>query len=141
MRTVLPFAVFLLFLGLWTWKLLEPDPVPVRVGEGISAGKKFLLSKALHLGGYAFLTVLAAALPVRRPYFRATVAVLALHGGLTEYLQHAMAVGRTGKVSDVVIDWAGVGFGLLLLRAWRRGGPAPSFPTSANPLSAGRAVK
>ena len=27
MRSVAPFAVFLTFLGLWTWKLLEPNPV------------------------------------------------------------------------------------------------------------------
>ena len=35
MRKVLPFAIFALFLGLWTWKLLEPNPVPEPVTRGI----------------------------------------------------------------------------------------------------------
>ena len=63
MRKVLPFALFALFLGLWTWKLLEPNPVPEPVTRGIPTDLKFWLAKALHLGGYAFLTVLAACSP------------------------------------------------------------------------------
>jgi VanZ family protein len=108
--------MFLLFLGLWTWKLLEPSPVPERVAGEIPTDLKFVLAKMAHAGAYAVLTVLAAWLPVRRPYFWAVVAVLALHGVATEMLQHAMALGRTGKVADVLIDWAGIGLGLLALR-------------------------
>ena len=121
MRTVLPFVVFAVFLGLWTWKLLEPLPVPESLTEGWSLDLKFVASKALHVSGYGFLTLLAAWLPVRRPYFWAAVGVLALHGCLTEYLQEAMAIGRTGKVSDVFIDWFGIALGLLVLWRWSRG--------------------
>jgi len=116
MRTVAPFVVFLAFLGLWTWKLLEPNPVPEAVRSGIPADLDFWLAKSLHAGAYTFLTVLASFLPVRRSYFWATVAVLALHGVTTEVLQYVMAVGRHGCVQDVLIDWAGIGVGLLVLR-------------------------
>ena len=86
MRTVLPFAIFFLFLGLWTWKLLEPSPVPERVAAGIPSDLMFWFAKALHAGAYAFLTVLAALLPVRRSQFWTVVALLALHGAVTEFL-------------------------------------------------------
>ncbi len=119
MRTVLLFVVFLLFLGLWTWKLLEPNPIPDEIGEEIPTDLKFILAKCLHAGVYAFLTMLAALLPVRRPYFWAAVGVLMLHGCLTEYLQYAMDVGRHGCVRDVIIDWCGITMGLLFLRYWR----------------------
>ena len=130
MRTIAPFLVFLVFLGLWTWKLLEPSPVPEAVAEEIPTDLKFILSKVAHAGAYAFLTVLAAFLPVRRPYFRAAVAGLALHGVGTEVLQYVMAVGRHGCVQDVLIDWTGIGIGLLVLRLW------PARSSDSSPLSA-----
>ena len=128
MRTVLPFVVFAVFLGLWTWKLLEPLPVPESLTQGWSLSLKFIASKALHVGAYGFLTLLAAWLPVRRPYFWAAVGVLMLHGCLTEYLQYAMDVGRTGKVSDVFIDWLGIGLALAFLRVSRLGRLSDSDP-------------
>jgi VanZ family protein len=122
MRTVLPFAIFLLFLGLWTWKLLEPSPVPEVVGRGIPTDLKFWVSKAVHVGGYAFLTVLASFLPVRRPFFRAVVGILALHAIGTEIGQ-TFVPNRRGSVYDVLINWSGIGLGLLTvqLAATRRG--------------------
>jgi VanZ like family len=119
--------LFLLFLGLWTWKLLEPNPVPEVVRSGIPADLDFWLAKSLHAGAYAFLTVLASFLPVRRSYFWAAVVVLALHGVGTEIGQ-TYVPNRHGCVRDVVIDWVGIGMGLLVLRLWRparSSGPAP----------------
>ncbi|VTU00848.1 : VanZ [Gemmataceae bacterium] len=121
-RTALPTAVFLTFLGLWTWKLLEPSPVPEAVGEVIPTDLKFIASKCAHLGGYTFLTILAAWLPLRRRGFWGVVALLALHGVLSEVLQHALGWGRTGKWTDVLIDWAGIALGVLVLRVWASGG-------------------
>jgi VanZ family protein len=117
MRTVLPFAVFLIFLGLWTWKLLEPRPVPEEIEEQIPVDLKFVLAKSLHAGAYAFLTILAAFLPVRRPYFWVAVATLALHGVGTEIGQ-TFVPNREGCVRDVIIDWAGISMGLLGLWGW-----------------------
>ena len=107
--------LFLVLLGLWTWKLLEPSPVPESV-EAMPTDLKFILAKMAHAGAYAFLTILAAFLPVRRPYFWTVVATLALHGIGTEIGQYTMAVGRHGCVQDVLIDWAGIGLGLAALR-------------------------
>jgi hypothetical protein len=128
MRKVLPFAVFALFLGLWTWKLLEPNPVPEPVTRGIPTDLKFWLAKALHLGGYAFLTVLAAWLPVRRPCFWGVVVFLGLHAAGSEIGQ-SYVPNRHGSPRDVVIDWAGIGMGLLLLKWWS----IRLLPSSATP--------
>lgn len=119
-RPKLPFLVFLAVLGLWTWKLLEPNPVPEVVKAGLSADVRFLLAKSLHAVAYAFLTVLAAFLPVRRPYFWMAVAALAVHGVGTELGQRYVP-NRTGSARDVLIDWAGIGLGLAALWAWRAG--------------------
>jgi len=127
MRTVLPFAVFFLFLGLWTWKLLEPNPVPEPVLHGIPTDWKFWLAKALHAGAYAFLAVLAAWLPVRRPYFWVVVVLLALHAVGTEIGQ-SFVPNRHGSARDVVIDWVGIGLGLLVLRRWPLRLSPSSFP-------------
>jgi VanZ family protein len=113
--------LFLLFLGLWTWKLLEPSPIPPAINEGLPTDLKFILSKLLHAGAYAFLTFLAARLPVRRPYFWLAVAALALHGMGTEIGQ-LYVPNRTGTVRDVLIDWFGIGLGLAGLR-WAFGRP------------------
>jgi VanZ family protein len=113
---LVPWLLFLVFLVLWTWKLLEPSPVPEAVAEEIPTDLKFVLSKVVHAGAYAFLTVLAAFLPVRRFYFWMAVATLALHGIGTEIGQ-TYVPNRHGCVRDVLIDWLGIGLGLLAL-AW-----------------------
>jgi VanZ family protein len=120
-KTIVPYATFLIFLGLWTWKLLEPYPVPEAIGAQIpSEEMKFALAKSLHAAAYAFLTVLAACLPVRRPYFWLVVVTLLLHGVGTEIGQ-TFVPNRNGCVRDVVIDWVGIGLGLSFLWACRSG--------------------
>lgn len=119
LKTAFPFAAFALFLGLWTWKLLEPNPVPEAISDELSAGARFLFAKLLHVGAYGFLTLLAATLPVRRPYFWVAVATLAVHAVGTEIGQ-TYVPNRNGSARDVLFDWAGVGMGLLALAAVRR---------------------
>ena len=44
-RFLLHFVVFFVFLSLWTWKLLEPHPVPDEisdVGQPCTSFKKFV---------------------------------------------------------------------------------------------------
>jgi VanZ family protein len=124
MRTAIPFVVFLLFLGLWTWKLLEPAPIPEALEKRLSTDWRFVLAKSLHAGAYAFLTILAATLPVRRPFFWVAVAVIALHGVGTEIGQ-TYVPSRHGCMQDVIIDWVGISLGLLGIWAygyvWRAG--------------------
>lgn len=118
--------IFLLFLGLWTWKLLEPSPLPERLAEGIPTDWKFWLAKILHAGAYSFLTLLARWLPVRRAVFWWVVALLALHGVGSEIGQ-TYVPNRHGCVRDVIIDWVGIGMGLLFLHQIRR------LPSSVTP--------
>jgi VanZ family protein len=141
MRTVLPFAVFFLFLGLWTWKLLHPYPVPEELTAGVSAPVKFVAAKALHVGGYAFLTVLTAFLPVRRPYFWMAVLTLVIHAVGTEIGQ-LYVPNRSGSVRDVLLNWAGILVGLAVIRvaatrSLRGGARAPVTPPSGRPSPPG----
>ena len=122
------FAIFLVLLGLWTWKLLEPHPVPEGIREGLEkAGLSFIAAKTLHAAGYAFLTVLAFTLPVPRRWKWIIVGFLVLHGVGTEIGQ-TFVPSRTGRVRDVLIDWLGIGLGLLAVFAWRRYCMAKSPP-------------
>lgn len=109
--------VFVPALAAWTWKLLEPNPVPEPVLKILSVWDflPFLAAKALHAGGYAVLTALAwVATPGRWRW--GAVAFMLLHGAGTELLQHVMPFNRTGKLADVLIDWVGIAFGLLAVR-------------------------
>lgn len=121
MRTVAPFVLFFLFLGLWTWKLLEPNPVPEVLATGIPTDWKFWLAKALHAGAYAFLTGLASRLPVHRSYFWCIVVFLALHAVGTEIGQSYIP-NRHGSLRDVIIDWLGIGLGVKVASriGWHR---------------------
>jgi hypothetical protein len=120
--------LFLIFLGLWTWKLLEPNPLPEALEEGIPTDWKFILAKSLHASAYAFLTVLASWLPLRRLYFWVAVGTLMRHGVGTEIGQYVMDVGRHGCVRDVLIDWFGIGMGLVFLRIIRPSSAALPTP-------------
>ncbi|MFO0851501.1 MAG: VanZ family protein [Gemmataceae bacterium] len=106
--------MFLFFLALWTYELLAENPVPESVSRAIPNEWKFWLAKGLHVVGYAFLTVLAWLLPVPRLVYWLVIALLLLHGIATEVGQTFVA-GRTGSVRDVLLDWVGVGLGLLVV--------------------------
>lgn len=119
-RFAIHFTVFLVFFGLWTWKLLESHPVPDEISEGLaSAGLSFVAAKTLHASGYAFLTVLVLTLPAPLHWRRFLVGLLVLHGVGTEIGQ-TYVPNRTGKVRDVLIDWLGIALGCLVVYAWRR---------------------
>jgi VanZ family protein len=118
-RFAVHLSVFLVLLGLWTWKLLEPHPVPEGLRERL-AEYNYAAAKTLHAGGYALLTILAATLPVSRGWRLALVVFLFLHGMGTEIGQ-TYVPNRTGRVLDVIIDWGGITLGLVILEwfAWR----------------------
>lgn len=115
MRTTLLLA-FLALLALWTWKLLEPRPVPEAVTREIGLTfNLFYVAKTLHAGVYAFLTILGTTLWPRRRWW--VVAFMLLHGVGTEVGQ-TFVPNRTGKVTDVLIDWAGIGCGVATVWWW-----------------------
>ena len=110
-------VIFVPTLVVWTWKLLEPNPVPEPVLNILSVWDflPYLAAKLLHGGGYAFLTVLAWVVVPNR-WRWAAVGFLLLHGAGSELLQHVMPFNRTGKLTDVLIDWVGVAVGVLAAR-------------------------
>src|SRR5205823_7487972 len=96
-----------------------PHPVPEEIREGLEkAGLSFVAAKSLHAAGYAFLTILAATLPVPRHWRYFLVGMLVLHGVATEIGQ-LYVPNRSGRVYDVLIDWCGIGLGLLMVRRFR----------------------
>jgi hypothetical protein len=76
-------------------------------------------AKTLHVGAYAFLTVMAAWLRVPVRYRFLLIFFLMAHATVTEVLQQVLVeiVGRTGSLWDVALDQLGITLGLLL--AWR----------------------
>jgi hypothetical protein len=111
-------AAFAALLAVWTWKLLEPAPVPESLIAELNSWYEllsFLLAKALHCSGYALLAALAM---VWAPagWKSAAVGGLMAHGVVTEILQYVLPFNRTGRAADVAIDWAGIAMGVLAYR-------------------------
>ena len=115
---------FAVGLALWTWKLLDPHPVPdpVRAALGYWSWLPFVAAKCLHFAGYAFLTV-AGQLTVPRRFRLVVAAFMVAHGVATEVGQ-TYVPNRDGNKRDVAIDAAGVLAGTLLLRRVTRERPA-----------------
>lgn len=110
--------VFLTAVGLFTWKLLQPQPLPeavVREIRSVSEAFPFLVAKSAHILGYAFLMIVGGiAFPSRRERI-ALLAMLAAHAIATEVGQ-TFVPNRTGRGLDVVIDFVGIAIGAAILR-------------------------
>ena len=129
-------VTFAVLLAYWTYMLLKRNPVPESLLPEFSWFDKgmlyFLLSKALHLGSYAFMAVLGGSLapPGRRRTL--VFGLLVLHGAATEFGQwignEYFDTNRHGCVRDVLIDTTGIALGAWVLRAAgnRFGRPAPA---------------
>jgi VanZ family protein len=105
-------------VAVWTFALLTT--YPVEIGKSVAPWNMYVpAAKILHLCAYAFLTVFISWLPLRR-WRWLLLAFLSLHAAGTEYLQQFVP-GRTGKVTDVLIDHAGLLLGLAL--TWKRWAP------------------
>lgn len=116
---ILHIASFALALSLWTWALLSRNPVPEVVRTEIGIDWQFIFSKLLHACGYAFLTVLGGSLTTTRQGLAIVIGGMALHGALSELGQATMDLGRHGCIRDVLIDWAGIGIGSIVLLKWK----------------------
>jgi VanZ family protein len=109
--------------------------VPESVVRELSLDLYLIASKCAHAGVYAVLAVLALTLPTTPGWRRGLVGLLLLHGAGTELAQHLMAVGRTGKVTDVLIDWAGIAAGAVAVWWWHR--PLPTRRSDSGEVSHG----
>jgi hypothetical protein len=80
--------------------------------------------KSFHVPAYALLAALAWwALPAGRRRWTSVLAFALLVAGADEVLQ-AVRPGRTGRVTDVLVDLGGALLGLFLVGAFRRRTPA-----------------
>jgi len=117
----------LLVLTVWTMALLTPQPVQAAQAV-LPPEMEFPTAKTLHVGAYAFLTVLACRLPRGGPCRWLPLAVLSLHGLGTEYLQQFVE-SRCGCWQDVGLDHVGIALGLLVgWIGWRKTESADGAP-------------
>ena len=107
-------------LAIWSWALLSPNPVPETVRKEIGLDWQFVLSKLLHASGYTFLTLLGGSLARTTRGRWIIIALIAAHGAASEIGQATMDLGRHGSIRDVLIDWAGIAIGAMLLMGWDR---------------------
>jgi VanZ family protein len=114
-RNLLALGGWWVGVGLWTAALLTTYPVEINKAV-LPPEAHFPAAKGLHVTAYAFLTVWASWLPLGR-WRWLLVAFLSLHGAGTEFLQ-TYVPGRSGQVSDVVIDHVGILLGLAV--TWKR---------------------
>jgi VanZ family protein len=105
-----------IYLTVWTASLVTPYPIQASHAV-LPAGAHFPASKTLHILGYAGLTALTAWLPVRLRLRWVLVALLPLHGALTELIQNFVPL-RTGSWFDLGLDCIGVALGAAVVGRW-----------------------
>jgi hypothetical protein len=112
--------VFVVSLFIWTWKLIEPFPVPEELIGDLSLDLRFILAKILHGCSYAYLAFLSLTLPMTSRWHLALIGFLALHGVGTEIAQAVLPHNRHGCIQDVLIDWTGITAGTIAFRLFER---------------------
>jgi len=121
-----------LALGLLTYGLVSPDPANVAT-DVLTGDTRMLVSKSIHVGAYGSLAFFAGWLLANRGSRIGLWLLLVGHGALTEYIQ-TFVDGRSGTISDVVIDCIGITLGALLVQALRRWrSTLPEAPASSAP--------
>ncbi len=96
------------------------SPAPPRLASAIlPQSAHFWVAKGLHVSIYALLGGAICFLSTRWKWRVVLWLALVLHGFLTEYLQQFVE-GRSGQLSDVGLDAAGILLGLTAGLTWRR---------------------
>lgn len=115
-KLVIPVLMIGLLIA-WTMALLTPIPAAAVAALG-GPTPAFWFGKTLHVSVYATLAIMAVLLPLSRNWRLATLALLIMHGGATEYLQQF--VGRGSSVKDFGLDSLGICLGTGLALGARR---------------------
>ena len=107
------------FMIMWTVALEMPVPLPEEVRDDpVMVTPKLLVAKTVHVVFYAILTVLSVWAPSPSRYRWLLMFVLMTHAVVTELLQTALQMGRTGSLADVGFDVLGIAIGVAL--SWKK---------------------
>jgi hypothetical protein len=119
-RSTLHATAFFFCLACWTVALLSP--VPHKEAEEVlgGSGGVFWFGKSLHVGAYAFLTVLGGSMALTHSQRWLILALMSFHGFATEFFQQFVP-GRTAAWRDVGLDHIGVALGVVVGWRWWRG--------------------
>lgn len=119
-RTIDRFHIWLFAAFLIAWTIALLLPVPHESAEKVLGDDfgVFLFGKSLHIGSYAFLTVLGGTVAAFGRRWWWVLPGLLAHGSAIEIIQPH--VGRTGRIEDVGLDLIGIAIGGLVILGWRR---------------------
>ena len=108
---------FVLLLVAWTIALLSPVP---QAAKEVLGGERaaFWFGKCLHVGTYAFLTIMGGTLRLSRRWRFVLLGLLSLHAFATEFFQQF--VGRGASCRDVGLDHIGILLGIAVSWKWWR---------------------
>jgi VanZ family protein len=106
--------LFIFFFTLTAWTVALLSPVPHESAKSVLGSDYgvWLFGKSLHVGTYAFLTVLGGTAVAFGRRWWWVLPALVVHGGLTEFFQQF--VGRGARIEDVGLDSIGVAIGGLM---------------------------
>jgi VanZ family protein len=108
---------FALLLVAWTVALLSPVPQAAKEALG-GEQAAFWFGKCLHIGTYAFLTIMGGTLRLSRRWRFVLLGLLSLHAFATEFFQQF--VGRGASWRDVGLDHIGILLGIAVSWKWWR---------------------
>ena len=117
MRPIFRWLVWLAYSTAWTVALVVPLHV-MSFGDAGGVDIKYVLAKTVHICAYALLAILTGWLRVPSRYRWMLMLLLAAHGACTEFVQEQFVEGRTGLLSDVLLDLTGILLGSLLSWKW-----------------------
>jgi VanZ family protein len=107
--------IWLASLAIWTWKLLDPKPIPPSLQPEETLA--YLLAKSLHVSGYTWITFLGLWLWKNLTLRICFVGFMVWHGIATEIIQSYIPT-RSGSPKDVGFDTFGITVACLLTY-WR----------------------
>jgi VanZ family protein len=110
--------IWAVFTFLWTAALLFPTSSVLRLDDSeTEVTRRMIVGKTLHVVAYAALAFLSGWVQSPPRYRWLLMFFLMAHPALTELGQSAVP-GRSGQLTDVLLDQAGIAVGVALSWRW-----------------------